>query len=275
MLNKATYTNHLNQTVEFGSDGLFLNDSELYDYEWLYDSDYDEITNFRKGVTKKNVTILIATAPEKGLAIRNRLYEVFDQDILSEEPGTLEVNGYKLSCYFNASKKSNYCLTNGYMIIEAGIISDSSNWITEKEFMFLKSEAAAKAADDKTKNHPYTYQYKYVTYTQSNSVVNPFFIACDFRLRIYGEVVNPSVSVGEHTYQVNVSVNEGERLEIDSNKRTITLIKGDGTTENHFWDSNKDSYIFEKIPTGESSIGYDGTFGFDLILLGMRGEPEW
>ena len=102
MLNKATYTNHLNQTIEFGSGGIFLNDSEFYDYEWLYDSDYDEITNFHKGVTKKNATIIIAANEEEGLNIRNRIYEVFERDILAETPGKLEINGYYTSCYFNA-----------------------------------------------------------------------------------------------------------------------------------------------------------------------------
>lgn len=275
MLNKATYTNHLNQVIEFGSGGIFLNDSELYDYEWLYDSDFDEITNFHRGVTKKNVTILIATIPEKGLAIRNRIYEVFDQDIRAEEYGTLEVNGYELPCYVNASKKSSYYMTNGYIIIEATVISDSEDWITEKEFTFLKNEAASIAADGGKKQYSHSYPYKYATYSQQNSVVNPFFIKSDFRMRIYGKVVNPSVTISEHIYQVNVSIGEGEWLEIDSSKKTILLMKSDGTTENHYWDSNKDSFIFEKINTGENSIAYDGTFGFDLILLGVRSEPEW
>lgn len=272
MLNKATYTNHLNQTIEFGSGGIFLNDSEFYDYEWLYDSDYNEITNFHKGVTKKNATIIIAANEEEGLNIRNRIYEVFERDILAETPGKLEINGYYTSCYFNASKKSNYYYCNGYMVLTVNIISDSSDWITEKEFMFLKNDATQ---DDKKKEYEYSYPYTYSSYAQSNSVVNPFFVESDFRLRIYGDVTNPSITIGSHVYQINTSIEKGQRVEIDSNKRTIKLIKQNGSIENRFWEADKKSYIFEKIPTGENAVQYDGTFGFDLILLDRRSEPGW
>lgn len=272
MLNKATYTNHLNQTIEFGSGGIFLNDSEFYDYEWLYDSDYDEITNFRKGVTQKNATIIIAAEENEGIAIRNRIYEVFERDILAETPGKLEINGYYTSCYFNASKKSDYYYRNGYMVLTVTVISDSPDWITEKEFMFLKNDATQ---DDKKKEYEYSYPYTYSSYVQSRSVVNPFFVESDFRLRIYGDAVNPSITIGGHTYQMDSVIESGQRIEIDSNKKTIKLIKQDGSIENRFWEANKDSYIFEKIPTGENTVSYDGTFGFDLVLLDRRSEPGW
>ena len=70
-------------------------------------------------------------------------------------------------------------------------------------------------------------------------------------------------------------IEKGQRVEIDSNKRTIKLIKQNGSIENRFWEADKKSYIFEKIPTGENAVQYDGTFGFDLILLDRRSEPGW
>lgn len=81
--------------------------------------------------------------------IRNRIYEVFERDILAEIPGKLEINGYYTSCYFNASKKSNYYYCNGYMVLTVTMISDSPDWIMEKEFMFLKNDATQ---DDKKKS---------------------------------------------------------------------------------------------------------------------------
>ena len=50
MLDTAKYVNHLNQSIDFGSGGIYITDSELRNYEWEYDTDYDEITNFRKGL---------------------------------------------------------------------------------------------------------------------------------------------------------------------------------------------------------------------------------
>lgn len=59
MLDKLTYINHLNQRIDFGSNGVFLTDVELYDYEWSYNSNFDEITSFKKGIVKKKMKIII------------------------------------------------------------------------------------------------------------------------------------------------------------------------------------------------------------------------
>ena len=38
MLDVARYVNHLNQSIDFGSGGIFITDSELRNYEWEYDT---------------------------------------------------------------------------------------------------------------------------------------------------------------------------------------------------------------------------------------------
>ena len=106
MLDKAVYVNHLNQVLEFGSGGLFLTSSDMRDYEWSYDTNYDEITNFRKGVVKKKVKIIIcAETKEKGIEKRNKIFEVFEQDVLSNIFGKFIINDYHFKCYFISSKK--------------------------------------------------------------------------------------------------------------------------------------------------------------------------
>jgi hypothetical protein len=76
-------------------------------------------------------------------------------------------------------------------------------------------------------------------------------------------------------YQVNVSLNAGERLEIDSRRKTVKLIHTDGYTENVLWSAAKEYYIFEKIASGTQIIAWDGSFSFDLILVDKRSEPLW
>lgn len=94
-------------------------------------------------------------------------------------------------------------------------------------------------------------------------------------LRIYGSVSKPLVKIGDNTYQVNVSLNAGERLEIDSRRKTVKLIHTDGYTENVLWSAAKEYYIFEKIVAGTQIIAWDGSFSFDLILIDKRSEPLW
>lgn len=82
MLDTAKYVNHLNQSIDFGSGGIYITDSELRNYEWEYDTDYDEITNFRKGVKEKKMKIIISAATEEeGIAKRNVPYRTKLRDI--------------------------------------------------------------------------------------------------------------------------------------------------------------------------------------------------
>jgi hypothetical protein len=275
MLDKAVYVNHLNQVLEFGSDGLFLTSSDMRDYEWSYDTNYDEITNFRKGVVKKKVKIIIcAETKEKGIEKRNKIFEVFEQDVLSNIFGKFIINDYHFKCYFISSKKTRWYLTEKYIEIDGIFISDSPDWVREKTYQFTKNETGS-YVNGHTKKYPYLYPYRYSNQSVSDSIINTSIVPSDFILRIYGSTTNPLIMIGENTYQVNVSLASNERLEINSYDKTILIIKQNGDTENVFWSAQKQSYIFEKIQTGTQFISWNGKFGFDLILLDKRSEPPW
>ena len=101
MLDKAIYTNHLSESIRFGQDGVFISDSQLRNYSWNYDTNFDEITNFRKGVVTKTLTIIIcADTKEEGIQKRNRIYEVFDRDVLTQNAGSLYIGDYYCKGYF-------------------------------------------------------------------------------------------------------------------------------------------------------------------------------
>ena len=275
MLDTAKYVNHLNQSIDFGSGGIFITSSELRDYEWKYDTDYDEITNFRKGVKEKKMKIIIsASTEEEGIAKRNDIFQIFESDILAEQSGKLYQDGYYLNCYIVASKKAKWYLTKRYVEIEVTIATDQPDWVQEREFNFLKTEGTA-AEMDNLKKYPYKYGYYYLNQVSSSAINNTAITESDFVLRIYGSVSKPLVKIGDNTYQVNVSLNVGERLEIDSRRKTVRLIHTDGYTENVLWSAAKEYYIFEKIVSGTQIIAWDGSFSFDLILIDKRSEPLW
>ena len=58
-----------------------------------------------------------------------------------------------------------------------------------------------------------------------------------------------------------------------SKKIYVTAI--DGTITNVFNLRSRDSYIFDKIAPGMSSVTWDGNFGVDITLLEERSEPKW
>lgn len=275
MLDRAKYVNHLNQSIDFGSGGIFITSSGLRDYEWEYDTDYDEITNFHKGVKEKKMKIIIsASTEEEGIEKRNSLFQLFESDILANQPGKLYQDGYYLNCYIVAMKKAKWYLTKRYVEIEVTVATDKQDWVQEMEFNFLKTEDEAVEMDD-LKKYPYEYGYFYMNQISSASIVNTSVTESDFVLRVYGAISKPLVKIGSNVYQVDISLNMGERLEIDSRKKTVKLIHSDGYTENVLWSAIKEYYIFEKIAAGTQIIAWDGSFAFDLILIDKRSEPLW
>lgn len=251
MLNVAKYVNHLNQSIDFGSGGVFITSSELRDYEWEYDTDYDEITNFHKGVKEKKMKIIIsASSEEEGIEKRNDIFRF----LKLYSCGTVRktVSGRLLSyCYIVASKKAKWYLTKRYIEIEVTIATDQPDWVQEREFNFLKTEGTTIETDN-LKKYPYKYGYYYLNQVSSSSINNVSITESDFVLRIYGSVSKPLVKIGDNTYQVNVSLNAGERLEIDSRRKTVKLVHTDGYTENVLWSAAKEYYIFEKIVAGHA-----------------------
>ena len=87
----------------------------------------------------------------------------------------------------------------------------------------------------------YKYGYYYKNQIASSTILNTSVNTSDFVLRIYGAVTNPLVMIGEHTYQVNISINQGEYVEIDSENKTIYLVHANGRKESIYWSASKES----------------------------------
>lgn len=103
------------------------------------------------------------------------------------------------------------------------------------------------------------------------------------RLTVYGPCVDPYVIVGGNRYAVDVTLAEGERVEIDGRDKTITKVTADGTRVNCFGKGVRiggeggGSYVFERLPVSQwpISVSWDNSFGFDLAWYEEEGEPPW
>ena len=104
---------------------------------------------------------------------------------------------------------------------------------------------------------------------------NPHFTDAKFTLVIYGPVVNPQVIIGEKSYLVNIVLEQGERLEIDSHTRTVTKISKNGEQVNAFHNREKGKKFFKKIPPGRQKVVWSGKFDWDLVIYEERSEPRW
>ena len=88
MLEQLKYINHLNEVLEFGKGKLFINENDLRNFVWNIISKNDRISGFKKGIVSKTIPIILkCDSDEKGITMKNKLFEVFEKDVLSVKHG--------------------------------------------------------------------------------------------------------------------------------------------------------------------------------------------
>lgn len=274
MLEKFTYINHLGETLEFGKPPLFVNENDLRDFAWDVTKKNNKISGFSKGVVSKTIPIILKTeTKEEAKRMKNRLFEVFEKDVLAEKYGKIVVGDYYLQCYVVDSSKSNYLVNECYMSIDLKIQTDLPNWVRATSYKFRMSKVKE---DELYLDFPHSTPFDLKSSLAIRDLNNPAVRASEFQMVIYGGTVNPSIRIGNHEYSVNVDIGNSEYLTIDSKAKTVILTQVNGEKINCFNYRNKDIYVFEKIPPGHSFVASANEgIKFDITLFEERSEPEW
>ena len=272
MLEQLKYKNHLNEVFEFGKDGIFVDTNTLHDYEWTVTKKNERISALTRKISKRKLPVKIVCASEAaGIAARNRLFEVVERDVLAMKHGQIICGDYYFKCFVTASKKSSYQVSDRLMEASLTLTTDYPYWVKETRLVFSPAGVSPYGV---VPDYPYDYPFEYYSNLQNQPVTNTGFAASDFRLIIYGACVDPTISIAGHTYKVNCSVGANEYLTIDSSTKKIYITGNTGEVTNVFNLRSRESYIFEKIPSGSHTVAWNGEFGFDVILLEERSEPK-
>lgn len=269
MHEKIKYINHLGEIIEFGSGDYFLNESELHDYSWSYSSDNDVMADFRRAVTSKSLPIVISG--KNNIELKNRFFAIVETDVLSGHKGALWYGNYYYSCYVIQSKKSNYINVDGSLTVNLTVATDTPYWVKEITTQFRSGGSADGLSYTKQ------YAYRYTDYNTRYTVTNNTLAAAPFRMVIYGPCENPEIWIGSQRYRINITLAEGEFIELTAFEKSKTVVKTDasGTQTNCFNAREKTIDVFEPIPTGTFEVAWDGSFAFDLIVCDRRSEPPW
>lgn len=276
MLEEFVYVNHMGGV--FGSQDVFVKSCDLRDYSWNYDTLNSKISRFYRPITKRKITLaIVGTSEQWGSEdvtfYKNELFAITEMDVEAKIPGYVWIGDFWTRGYIIASKKRNYLVNSRYCEIELTLVSDDPAWYRDYWYEFYQTPRT-----DAGEGYDYPFEYPYGYSTKSKTTQ---YIDCDsisgneFDMYIYGPVTNPSIKIGEHEYSINGTVGPDEMLKISSLDKKITLYTPIGEELNWFDRRSRDSYIFEKIPSGYHTVSWDGSFGFELGVIEKRSEPEW
>lgn len=273
MLDKMRYINHMNEVLDFGTSKLYVNENDLRDFAWEVTSKNNRISGFKKGIVTKTIPIIMKVdTVEEGIQLRNKLFEVFEKDVLAVKHGKIIIGDYYLKCFITESSKTEYLIHKSYMKINVKVSTDFPYWVKESTTKFNYDKVVERGTNlDYNRDFPSDYSSNLLGTTLQNSN----FVASNFKMNIYGACNSPVVTIAGHDYAVNVELASNEYLTIDSTNKTIIKTNANGKIENCFNLRNKTSYIFEKIPAGTLNVASSSNFKFDVTLLEERGEPKW
>lgn len=276
---KIYYRNSKGQTIDFTGLTYRISESDLYDYEWAYETKTTQTSKiywFHKNVTEKNIKIAISADSQKSyVEYGNKLLSVFEYDIINLTPGRLYVNDMYISCYIYKSKKSQWMPGINFLVNEFSLISEDGKWIKVEHHKFNATTLESYATDNGL-DYPYDYPYDYANGAVNKVLYNNSFIPCDLEMTVYGSCSNPVISIGEISYEVNTDIAVGEYLKINTLEKKIYKVKINGEKINLFhYRGRERTNFFEKIPPGKHPVLWNGSYTFDVDLFYERSEPVW
>ena len=298
MLEKIKYVNSRGESIVFGEHGIYVNENTLRDWEWEYSSTYGRIRALQRKKIDRTLPVQIwAETEAQGVAIKNRLHDITEVDVVAGSPGRLYVGDWYLPCYVIKSTKGEYLVSKRSLAVTLTLAVDSGSWFCTEIINFsdqgsgLAAAVVGKAlvgyakvgddgsgatvADPQGSSYPYDYPKDYIFSSRTDYVVNDCAADAAWKIIVHGPAANPAVTIGDRVHRLNYTIPAGAYAEIDSRERTIILYTASGATANLFRYRDKVDDVFAPIPTGSHSIVWNGDYVFSIEVYKERSEPRW
>ena len=257
------------------SDGILHREANYMTWSWTAVGtklQYGQrIANFSRNAASYKTTLLFHGLPSKRRALLGALHDDWEQDLRDVKPGRIYWGDWYIDCFIIDSSTEP---TEGMAYTSNGItiLAPHPFWQQDFELEFAKQEPSGSS-----NFLEYSYGYSY-DYTQpvigERSVARDFPFKADFKMTIFGPVVNPMVTINGYSYVFYMTIAAGEYLVVDSRAKTVTLYGAGGVQTNAFDNRNKAESVFEQIPGGNLQVVWDATFGFNLTIYHERSEPR-
>lgn len=268
----------------YGKKRLTLGEAKLYtrpstwrEFAFTYDTNFGKVSNLRPGTEKYTLEAVFASSD---LGERDRVIDVFLEDAIAGSPGTIEIRGWRLSCFVTAGKPTMV----GRMETEISfdvVPATEAIWTREKVYEF-RGSGDDTAAEDLWRDYGMTaagaargYDYGYSVAVRNTTEVNLSGSGNGYILDVYGPVTNPTLYINDQPVTVYASARAGERIRItaNGNDKRIELVSLSGRATSIFNARDKEHSPFIAID-GTAVISY-GAVKFDFTAIERKVLPSW
>lgn len=281
MLDRVKIINHKGESITTATDGIFINENELRDYNWSFTTNGWKISNISKALKERQMPMLIACgSEEEGIETRNRIFELVEADLIAKKPTKIYIGDYYLSGYVVESSKEDYIRHKKVMTLKLKYAPTYPFWIKEETKQFEPMGSGISSFSDVDfLDYPFDYPFDFTAQEIGERTWTiDHYADSNYKMIVYGPAVNPRVLINGYPYQVFTTLANGEYMVINSIENTensVIKVGIDGTETNLYNARQFEPTIFNKIPSGELSISWNGEFGFDITVYKERSEPEW
>lgn len=256
---------------------LFMGSSDLRHFSRQAYLRNNRVYSFKKETsTVISVPIYITTSDPD---YRNKIFEVFEKDVIykNKHPttklsGRIYIGDYFLPGFFCSSALGTYLVNHKVLKKTMSFVTDAEGWIREEKFTFIGTAVQSEESGlDYLHDYSLDYGISFSNFVFKNNAVGD----SKFVIKISGPVVNPSITINNNVYNVNVTLSNNELLTIDSFNKEVYLTTSNGKNTNCFSERNINSNIFEPISPGTNVITFNQKINMELTLIQERSEPEW
>lgn len=273
---RLEYVSNRGDTVDLLQYATRIYQGSFHAYEWDYDSAElplgINVYGYTRSETTYEITVAVRGTDAEKRAALNNMTSIFERDVINNTRGKLWWDNSYIECNIIASQTAPSETFYGAEKTLT-VLCPYPFWIVPQDFSFaISSESAQLGFLD----YPYDYKYDYTPKEggREDIYINHYGDS-NFTMHIFGSVVDPSVVIGGHTYTVYDTVLDGEYITIDSRDKTVIKHNNNGEIINLFDSRNKAQSVFQRIPSGNVTVSWSGSFAFSLTVYVERSEPLW
>ncbi|MGN0076337.1 MAG: hypothetical protein ACI38Z_05115 [Parafannyhessea sp.] len=243
----------------------------LCEWEWSYTLGGSTASGTARQARKATMAVAMMDP-----SVADELRHVAEEDVRAATPGTLRVGEWRQRALIVACVPSK--VVRGAHLAKLTVLLLDGAWHRPhvEEFRAASSTSSSTGLD-----LPYDLPYDMAPPAARTTLATAGWGPSPVSITYWGPATNPAIAIAGNTYEVDVEVPSGARVELDGLAKTATLILVDGTRQSVFSKAVRGSgvgcgrYAFQPVPAGTHGVGWDQSFSFDLTWWEEEGSPAW